>query len=125
MYAFLTILIIIICILLVLVVLIQNPKGGGLSQTFGGFSNQVLGVQRTTDLLEKITWGLATSLALLCLVTIFFIPKTTTTVPTSDLQKAAQSTAPVQLPASNQPATTQPANPSNTTPLPPPPKPAK
>jgi preprotein translocase subunit SecG len=125
MYAFLTILIIIICVLLVLVVLIQNPKGGGLSQTFGGFSNQVLGVQRTTDLLEKITWGLATGLAVLCLVTIFFIPKTTSTAPASDLQKAAQSTAPVQLPANNnQPANTQPAN-SNITQLPPPPKPAK
>ena len=51
----------IICaILLILVVLAQNSKGGGLTEQFGGSSSsQLIGVKRTGDLLEKVTWGLA------------------------------------------------------------------
>lgn len=60
-----TVLIIIVALLLVLVVLIQNPKGGGLSA--GTSANQVMGVQRTTDFLEKLTWGLAIALLALSL----------------------------------------------------------
>lgn len=47
------ILIIIASVILGLIVLIQNPKGGGLSGTLGGFSNQLMGVKQTTDVLEK------------------------------------------------------------------------
>ena len=73
------IIIIIACILLIGVVLIQNPKGGGLSQSFGGFSNQMMGVKRTTDFLEKATWSLIGGIAVLSLVTIFFVNRNTTT----------------------------------------------
>lgn len=73
--AILLTLIIICCVLLVLVVLVQNPKGGGLSQNFGGLSNQVLGVQRTTDFLEKGTWYLAIAICALSLMTVFVVPK--------------------------------------------------
>ena len=73
MYSFIIILIIIACILLMLVVLIQNPKGGGLSSTFGGISNQILGVKRTTDFLEKATWTLMIAVAMLSLSTLFFV----------------------------------------------------
>lgn len=55
---FLTVLIIIASILLILVVLIQNPKGGGVSASFAGNANNMFGVQKTTDVLEKGTWGL-------------------------------------------------------------------
>jgi protein translocase SecG subunit len=55
------ILAIIVCVLLVLFILIQNPKGGGLSSGFAG-SNNIMGVQRTGDFLEKGTWILAVSL---------------------------------------------------------------
>ena len=61
-YVVLAILIMIACVLLVLVVLIQNPKGGGLSSTFGGGGNQIMGAKRTTDFLEKTTWTLAITL---------------------------------------------------------------
>jgi len=45
-----------------LVVLIQNPKGGGIDSTFGGSqANQMLGASRSTDMIEKITWGLRRS----------------------------------------------------------------
>lgn len=69
MVLMLTILIAIISVLLILIILIQNPKGGGLSSTFGGSqaAHQVIGAKNSTDLLEKITWGLASSLLLLCL----------------------------------------------------------
>lgn len=61
-------------ILLVLVVLAQNSKGGGLSSQFGGSgSSQLMGVKRTTDLLEKITWGLAIGLVILSLSTSLII----------------------------------------------------
>ncbi|MGB0882024.1 MAG: preprotein translocase subunit SecG [Vicingaceae bacterium] len=53
---FISILVIIICVLLVLVVLIQNPKGG-LDSAFST-NNQVMGVRKTTDFLEKATWTL-------------------------------------------------------------------
>jgi len=73
MYALITVLIIIACILLMIVVLIQNPKGGGLGQAFGGLSNQFLGVQRTTDFLEKSTWVLIGAVAVLSISTLFFV----------------------------------------------------
>jgi preprotein translocase subunit SecG len=60
-----TILIMIIAILLVLVVLAQNSKGGGISSSVG-ISNQVMGVQRSTENVEKITWGLLIFLAVIC-----------------------------------------------------------
>ena len=50
------ILVIIASVILGLIVLIQNPKGGGLSSSFGGFGNQIMGVKQTTDVLEKGTW---------------------------------------------------------------------
>src|SRR5690242_6938961 len=67
------ILVILVCVLLGAVILIQNPKGGGLSGTFGGFGNQFMGVKQTNDILEKGTWIFASILAVLCIVsTLFF-----------------------------------------------------
>lgn len=75
MYVFLTILIIAVCVLLVLAVLIQNPKGGGLSATFGGMGNQLMGARKATDFIEKSTWTLVISLLVLSLVSGIFMPK--------------------------------------------------
>lgn len=66
MFTTLTVLIVIVCILLVLVVLAQNSKGGGLAAGFTGGS-QMMGVKKTTDFIEKLTWGLASALVILCL----------------------------------------------------------
>ena len=49
------ILVILASVILGLIVLVQNPKGGGLSGSLGGFSNQLMGVKQTTDVLEKGT----------------------------------------------------------------------
>lgn len=69
------ILIIIASVILGMIVLIQNPKGGGLSSSFGGFGNQIMGVKQTTDVLEKGTWLFAGIVGILCLVSPAFIPK--------------------------------------------------
>jgi len=62
------VLLIIVCLLLAITVMVQNPKGGGLSSTFGG-GNQVLGVQKTTNFLEKTTWAMAIALLVLVMGT--------------------------------------------------------
>ncbi|HRD53760.1 MAG TPA: preprotein translocase subunit SecG [Flavobacteriales bacterium] len=67
MYTAITIVILIICGLLALVVLAQNPKGGGLAAGFTG-AQQIGGVQRTADFLEKATWSLSGALMVLCLI---------------------------------------------------------
>jgi preprotein translocase subunit SecG len=63
--------------LLGFVVLVQNPKGGGLSGSIGGFNTQFMGVKQTTDVLEKGTWLFAAIVGLLCLFSSFFISKNT------------------------------------------------
>ena len=72
---FFVILIILACAILGLIILVQNPKGGGLAGNVGGFSNQLMGVKQTTDVLEKGTWVLAVIVAVLCLFSAVFIPK--------------------------------------------------
>ena len=64
------VLIMIASILLVIVVMAQNPKGGGLSSTFGGASSAQFGVQRTNDFMEKSTWTLGTVIIVLILISV-------------------------------------------------------
>lgn len=67
-----TVLIVIVSVLLVLVVLAQNSKGGGLSSQFGGAgASNMIGVKKTSDLLEKLTWGLAITLFVLAMSSKF------------------------------------------------------
>ena len=74
MYNLFAILIVLTCLLLILVIMVQNPKGGGVSSTFGG-GNQVMGVKKTTDFLEKSTWILSAALVVLCLLSTTVLPK--------------------------------------------------
>lgn len=70
MIVLLTVIIAFISVLLMVVVLIQNPKGGGVDSTFGGQSaNQMVGAARSTDLIEKLTWGLFIAVIVLCILT--------------------------------------------------------
>lgn len=66
MFTLITILVIIICILLLLIVLIQNPKGG-LDAAFSS-NNQIMGVRKTTNFLEKATWTLGIAIVVLSIV---------------------------------------------------------
>lgn len=65
-------LIIFFAILLVLIILAQNAKGGGLTSQFGGSSaSNIIGVKKTGDLLEKLTWGFIITIMVLSLSTSF------------------------------------------------------
>ncbi len=70
---FFLILIIIVCVLLTLVVLIQNPKGGGIAANFSA-PNQIMGANRSSDVVEKATWILAIALIVLSLSSNFARP---------------------------------------------------
>ena len=74
MFTLITWLTIIACVFLIIIVLIQNPKGGGLAANFSA-ANQILGVNKTTEGVEKITWILALSLLVLSLAGPFFITR--------------------------------------------------
>lgn len=74
-FIFLMIAIIAVCVLLVLIILSQNPKGGGLSSTFGGGGSQMFGVQRTNDFLDKATWTLSSIICVLVILATIMIPR--------------------------------------------------
>ncbi len=74
MYIFVTIIILIAAILMILIVLVQNSKGGGLASGFSS-SNQIMGVRKTTDFLEKATWTLAGTILVLSIFTAKFTSK--------------------------------------------------
>lgn len=74
MYTAISVLIVIVCILLILIVLVQNSKGGGLASSFAS-SNQIMGVRKTTDFLEKATWTLAGAMLVLCIIAALAIPR--------------------------------------------------
>ena len=104
-----TILIVIVCLLLTLVVLVQNPKGGGLASGFTG-AQQFGGVQRTTDFLEKSTWGLVIALMVLSIASASFNDSTLIAAPDAqgtleqEIQSAPTGAQP-GLPAAPAPAT--------------------
>ncbi len=63
----LQVIIIIASILLVLLIFVQNPKGGGLSADFGA-AQQIGGVKKTNDFIDKSTWSLAGLIAVCSIV---------------------------------------------------------
>ena len=119
MSSLLTVLIILASLILILVVLVQNSKGGGLASQFSA-SNQVMGVKKTTELIEKITWGLVVTIFILCLALSFSLKSDTQGVATDtalreqlemtnskalkNVPKAAQQSAKPASDASAQPA---------------------
>lgn len=73
MYLLFVGLIVLAALLMCFVVLIQNSKGGGLASAFAS-SNQIMGVRKTTDFIEKLTWGLAAFMVVLSVATSYVIP---------------------------------------------------
>ena len=73
-YITITVIIVLASILLTLVVLVQTSKGGGLAANFAA-GNQAFGVRQTADVLEKLTWGLAIVILVLCVAANFFVPR--------------------------------------------------
>jgi preprotein translocase subunit SecG len=74
MYYFISVIILIAAIFLIGIVLVQNSKGGGLASGFSS-SNQIMGVRKTTDFLEKATWVLAGTVVVLSVAITKFIPR--------------------------------------------------
>lgn len=74
MYTLIIILTVLVSILLIIVVLVQKSKGGGLSSTFAG-SNQLMGVRRTNDFIEKAAWTLAGIIGVLSIISVFVMPR--------------------------------------------------
>lgn len=74
LFNLLTIVILVVCVLLILIVLVQNSKGGGLSSSFAS-NNQIVGVRKTADFLEKATWTLVIALLALSLISSSVIPR--------------------------------------------------
>jgi preprotein translocase subunit SecG len=110
-FTLLMVLIMIASILLVIVVMAQNPKGGGLSSTFGGASSAQFGVQRTNDFMEKSTWTLGATIIVLILISVVVTGKpkqaapviptgpTKTEAPAKQTAPTSKTTAPVSVPA--------------------------
>src|ERR1044071_5713182 len=106
MYILVISLIIFFAILLVLVILAQNSKGGGLTSQFGGSSaTNIIGVKKTGDLLEKLTWGFIVAIVVLILSTNFV--DSSVSGPTNDALERAGEQAPAQQPNLNLPGATE------------------
>lgn len=101
MAEFLIFLIVIAALLLIVLVLVQNSKGGGLAAGFGS-GNQVMGVRKTTDFLEKSTWSLIACIILFSIGATIASKidgksvDTNTSAISEQVQEAAQQAAPVQ-----------------------------
>ncbi len=129
LYVIFAVLILIASVLLVGVVLIQKSKGGGLAANVSGY-NQFAGVKRTTEFVEKATWGLAIFICVLSIASAFVqapsivqgapqikkLPTTETQAPTFGTQtEGTEQAAPAQqgekaaAPAAQAPAAQAPA----------------
>ena len=85
-YTLFVILIVIAALLMIGIVLIQESKGGGLASNFSS-SNQIMGVRKTTDVIEKTTWALAAAMVVFSVICAYVAP--TASADQSVLEKAA------------------------------------
>ena len=126
MYPLFVTLIVIAALLMIGIVLIQESKGGGLASNFSSY-NQIGGVRKTTDFIEKTTWGLAIAMVVISVVCAYVAPKQVVgrsvtegieapaanpnTLPGFDASQ--QKEAPAAAPAQEAPAAEAPAAPAN------------
>lgn len=96
MFAFIITLLIVLSVLLIILILIQNPKGGGLSGEISSSSaGQMFGVAKTTDIVEKLTWGFSISIMVLVLISGFTISKTDQGIEPITIQQSNSKPVPV------------------------------
>ncbi|MCH5179146.1 MAG: preprotein translocase subunit SecG [Prevotellaceae bacterium] len=105
MYSVVIVLIVLAAVLMCLIVLIQESKGGGLAAGFSNL-NAMGGVRKTTDFVEKATWGLAIAMVVLSIAAAYLIPAQQTVG--SVMENAPVQTAAPALPNPTQ-QTTAPA----------------
>ena len=111
LFTVLTILVLIASVLITLIVLLQNGKGGGLASNFVA-GNQTFGVRQTTDILEKITWGLVAFIFVISIVTTFTLSNSAKEIDLTEKieAEAAAPEFPAALPTEEAPASETPAN---------------
>lgn len=123
MYTSIVILVVLASILMCLIVLVQESKGGGLAADYSSF-NQMAGAPKTTNFIEKATWGLAIVMIVLSVMSVAFLPKSGTADSVIMQQATEQkATNPGNVPGMAQPSATEgepaqepaqaPANPQN------------
>ena len=99
MYNAIVILIVVFSVLMCLIVLVQESKGGGLASGFAD-NNAMLGVRKTTDVIEKMTWGFAAAMVVLSVLSVAFLGSTRNANATIMEQAVEQqATNPNNLPA--------------------------
>lgn len=98
MYPLIIVLVILASLLMCGIVLIQESKGGGLASSFAS-SNQIMGVRKTTDFLEKATWGLAVAMVVLSIVSAAFVTRQTVEETPINITAPAQSTDAENVPS--------------------------
>ena len=120
MYTLIIALVILISLLMIGIVLIQESKGGGLASGFSA-SNQIMGVRKTTDFLEKATWTLAAVMVICSVASAYSLPSANASSQDAIMEQAQKSanTNPYNMPvgttapATETPAETPAENPGN------------
>ena len=108
MYSVVIVLIVLAAVLMCLIVLIQESKGGGLAAGFSNL-NTMGGVRKTTDFVEKATWGLSIFICALSIASAFVTAPSIVEgapqikkLPTSETQAPNFGTQAEQAPAASQ-----------------------
>ena len=72
MYTLLVILVVLLAAFMIGIVLIQESKGGGLALTFSDYK-RIIGVRKSTSVVERTTWILAGMIILICVVCSYVV----------------------------------------------------
>ena len=111
----LTVFIILASLMMIGIVLVQKSKGGGLASNFAS-SNQIMGVRKTTDFVEKATWTLAIVIMVLSIATVF-VSHNGQQSSVSEIKDIVNTEAPAALPGFETPATGNNAAPAQEAPV--------
>jgi preprotein translocase subunit SecG len=74
MYTILVALIVLASICMIIIVLMQESKGGGLASNYASY-NQIGGVRKTTEFIEKATFFLAAFMVVVSIICAYVVPR--------------------------------------------------
>ena len=111
MYTLFVVLIVLVALLMIFIVLIQESKGGGLASNFSS-SNAIMGVRKTTDVVEKLTWGLAAAMVVISVACAYVAPTAAGESSVMENSATTEQTALPTMPGANNAAGAQKAAPA-------------